>query len=115
MHGIVHLDRDVEALVLDPCHRGTRIDTQARDLGISVEWHEGRVLTTAELDRHPHFRGPHIVELGRRLARDGILTAAAVDRAHATARHDPQDLKKLWHHIARFGSPAAEKRDPGET
>ena len=57
------------------------------------------------LAAHPEFRGPHIVEVGRRIARDGLLDAATIGRAALTGDEDPRDLKKVWHHVARFGSP----------
>lgn len=107
VHGPVALASDVEALVLDPAHRGTATEAQAHALGIPVEWHEGRRLTVDELERHPDFRGPHVVEVGRRVARDGVLDAAVVGDAVRVGGEDPQDLKKVWHHVARFGSPVA--------
>jgi hypothetical protein len=98
VHGVIRVGRDVEALVLDPCYRGTSIEARAHLLARSVQWHEGRVLDVEELARHPDYRGRHIIEVGRRIADHGTLTAG---------REDPQDLKKVWHHIARFGQPAA--------
>ena len=107
VHGTLALATDVEALVLDPAHRGTATQAQAEALGIPVEWHEGRRLAVDELERHPDFRGPHVVEVGRRVARDGVLDAAVVGDAVRAGEEDPQDLKKVWHHVARFGSPVA--------
>lgn len=105
VHGPVVLADDVEALVLDPSHAGTATEEQAGRLGIPVEWHEGRVLEVPELERHPYFRGQHVVEVGRRVAEDGRLDAAVVGRAATRGDEDPQDLKKVWHHVARFGRP----------
>ena len=70
-----------------------------------LEWHEGRLLRVETLADHPRFRGPSIVEVGRRVARDGVLDAATIGRAALTGGEDPQDLKKVWHHVARFGTP----------
>jgi Protein of unknown function (DUF3626) len=56
VHGVVDLSRDVEALVLDPCYRGTPVEAAARELACPVEWHGGFVLSTAELRRHPEHR-----------------------------------------------------------
>ena len=67
VHGTVTLAADVEA-VLDPSFRGSPIEGQARSLGVPLEWHEGRLLTVETLAAHPEFRGPHIVEVGRRIA-----------------------------------------------
>ena len=57
------------------------------------------------LRRHPDYRGPTYVALGEALARAGELTPAAVGDAARTGRYDLQDLKKVWHYIARFGAP----------
>jgi len=106
VHGPVRLDRDVEALVLDPCYRGTPVEAQARALPCPVEWHPGWRLTVAELQRHPDYRGPEVVEAGLAIARDGVLDGRVVGEAVATACYDPQTLKRVWHCVARFGSPA---------
>lgn len=105
VHGPVRLAADVEALVLDPCFRGTATEQQAYEVGVPVEGHEGRRLPVAELERHPDFRGPGIVEVGRRVARDGLLDAAILGEAVAADTEDVQDVKKVWHHVVRFGTP----------
>lgn len=110
VHGPVVLATDVEALVLDPCYRGTPVEAEAAALGVAVEWHLGRVLTVEDLGRHPDFRGPHIVDVGRRIARRGLLDARIVGEAVDAGVADPQDLKKVWHHVARFGAAAAAVR-----
>jgi hypothetical protein len=107
VHGTVTMAEDVEALVLDPSYRGSAIEDQARSLGVPMEWHEGRLLTVETLEAHPEFRGPHIVEVGRRIARHGLLDAAIIGRAVLGGEEDSQDLKKVWHHVARFGHPTA--------
>ena len=104
VHGAVELASDVEALVLDPFVRATVAD-QAAALGVPVEWHEGRRLSVAGLERRPAFRGPEAVAVGRRIAEDGHLDAAVIGRAVAAGVQDPQDLKRVWHCVARFGSP----------
>ena len=81
MHGVFQLATDVEALVLDPSFRGTETEDEARALGVPVGWHEGRRLSVAELDRHPDFRGPHIVAVGHRIADHEMLDAAVLGRA----------------------------------
>jgi hypothetical protein len=108
VHGPVLLDRDVEALVLDPCYRGTEVEVQARRLPCPVEWHPGWRLAVAELERHLGYRGPEVVEAGVAIAVDGVLDARVVGEAVASGRHDPQTLKRVWHCVARFGSPAHE-------
>lgn len=105
VHGPVLVAQDVEALVLDPAFRGSDVAVQAARLGVPVEWHEGRVLTLEELARHPDFRGPGIVSLGVNVADRGRIDAAVLSAAVLSGQHEPQDLKKLWHCVARFGRP----------
>ena len=105
VHGLVDLSRDVEALVLDPCYRGTPTETAARRLTCPIEWHGGFTLTTAELSRHPEYRGPEYVRLGTLLARDGRLDPRIIGDASRTGDHDEQALKRIWHYVARFGGP----------
>lgn len=101
VHGGVSVETDAEALVLDPSHRGTPVEEAALRLPCPVEWHPGFHLHVDELRRHPGFRGPEFVALGERIAVDGVLTPKVVgDNA---GRHHPQDLKKVWHLLARFG------------
>jgi hypothetical protein len=103
VHGDVDLARDVEALVLDPCYRGTDVEGAAGKLGCPVEWHPGFVLTTAELRAHPEYRGAEFVELGLTLARGDRLDARIIGDASRTGRYDEQALKRVWHYVARFG------------
>lgn len=105
MHGVVDLARDVEALVLDPCYRATPVETAARRLGCRIEWHGGFTLTTTELCRHPGYRGQEFVDLGVSLARDERLDPRIIGDASRTGRYDEQALKRVWHYVARFGSP----------
>lgn len=111
VHGPVVLTRDAEALVLDPSHRGTPTEETAYQLGLPVEWHEGRVLSVAELERHPGFRGPGPVEAGRAIA-DPHLDARVIGEHRGLGTYDQQTLKLVWHLVARFGSPAAEIDHP---
>lgn len=110
VHGVVDLGRDVEALVLDPCYRGTPTETAARRLDCPVEWHGGFTLTTAELRRHPEYRGPEFVRLGASLARDGRLDPRILGDASRTGQYDEQALKRVWHYVARFGAPEMRTR-----
>jgi hypothetical protein len=105
VHGPVRLDRDVEALVLDPSHRSTEVAAAAARLPCAVEWHRGFRLSVDELRRHPGYRGPEFVALGVEIAVDGILDPAVIGAAAATGRYDPQALKRVWHHVAHFGCP----------
>lgn len=107
VHGPVSLADHVEALVLDPSHRGSPVEAAARRLPCPVEWHQGFVLTVEELRRHPGYRGPQAVALGAEIAVAGRLDPGVIGAAARTGRHDPQSLKTLWHHLARFGSPGS--------
>lgn len=105
VHGVIDLTRDAEALVLDPCYRGTPAETAARRLACPAEWHGGFTLGTTELCRHPGYRGQEFADLGRSLARNGRLDPRILGDASHTGRYDDQALKRVWHYIARFGSP----------
>ncbi len=105
VHGVVDLGRDVEALVLDPCYRGTPAETAAGALACPVEWHGGFTLTTDALRRNPDYRGREFVALGAALARDGHLDPRIIGDASRTGRYDEQALKRVWHYVARFGNP----------
>jgi hypothetical protein len=107
VHGLLRLAQDVEALVLDPCYRGTEIELQARRLPCALEWHPGFRLSLDELQHHPEYRGQEIVDLGVRLAHEGWLDPAVLGHAALSRRHDPQQLKKVWHLVARFGDLSA--------
>ena len=103
VHGPVSIGRDVEALVLDPCYRGTEVEAAAERLPCALEWHGGFRLEAAVMAAHPDFRGREIVELGARIAVGGSLDPKVIGAAVATGSHDPQALKRVWHYVARFG------------
>ncbi|WP_329374157.1 DUF3626 domain-containing protein [Streptomyces sp. NBC_01483] len=105
VHGPVDLAGDMEALVLDASYRGTAVEAAARRLPCPVEWHPGYRLPVEELRRHPDFRGPESVALGARIAEDGRLDPRISGDAARTGRHELQDLKMVWHCLARFGAP----------
>jgi hypothetical protein len=106
VHGPVRLDRDVEALVLDPSYRGTAVESAARRFPCPVEWHPGFRLTVDVLRQHPDYRGQRYVDLGTRIAVDGVLTPRVIGTA--VGRHDEQDLKRVWHCLARFGTTSCK-------
>ncbi|WP_286259372.1 DUF3626 domain-containing protein [Streptomyces graminofaciens] len=105
VHGPVALDRDVEALVLDACYRDTPVEAAARRLPCPLEWHPGYRLTVAELRRHPDYRGPEFVDLGALIAENGRLDPRVIGDAARGGRHALQDLKMVWHCLARYGAP----------
>lgn len=84
VHGPVRLDRDVEALVLDPSYRGTEVETVASRLPCPVQWHAGFRLAIHELSRHPDYRGQEFVDLGIEIAIDGILDPRIIGDAART-------------------------------
>lgn len=99
VHGQVSVARDVEAVVLDPCFRGTRVEQAAEALGCPVEWHAGFAVGTASLD--VAYRGAACVSLARTLGT--WLTPDLVGNAARSGEHDRQALKGVWHHLARYG------------
>lgn len=105
IHGGVVFARDVEALVLDPCFRGTQFEADAHLLGVPVQWHPGFRARLQDIAAHPDYRGPDIVEAAARIARNGILDAHIIGAAVREGLFDGQTLKRVWHCTARFGYP----------
>ncbi|MGW8800913.1 DUF3626 domain-containing protein [Streptomyces sp. NPDC055775] len=103
IHGPVRFDRDVEALVLDPSYRGTAVESDARRLSCPIEWHPGFRLGVDELRHHPSYRGQEYVDLGAEIAVGGRLDPRIIGDAARTGLYALQDLKKVWHCLARFG------------
>ncbi|MFG2796488.1 DUF3626 domain-containing protein [Streptomyces pseudovenezuelae] len=113
VHGGVDLARDVEALVLDASYRNTPVEAAARLLPVPVEWHPGHRITVAALHRHADYRGQEYAELGASIAEDGLVDPRIIGDAARTGRHRLQDLKMVWHTLARFGAPEGAAH-PGE-
>ncbi|GAA1880487.1 DUF3626 domain-containing protein [Asanoa iriomotensis] len=107
VHGTVRFATDVEALVLDPCYADTAVADLAAALACPIEWHQGFVLSVDEFRRQPDYRGPEVIEAGLEIAQDGRLDARIVGVAVNAGTHDPQTLKRVWHHVARFGGHRA--------
>jgi hypothetical protein len=105
VHGSVRLPDDVEALVLDPSYRGSEVEVAARRLGCPVEWHGGFSVPVAQLRRHEDYRGRRYVDLAAQIAEAGRLDPRIVGDAARGGRYDEQDLKRVWHYLARFGAP----------
>ncbi|MFT3851273.1 MAG: DUF3626 domain-containing protein [Ilumatobacteraceae bacterium] len=99
VHGGVSMQRDVEAVVLDPCFRGTPVAAAAQHLPCDVEYHPGYVARTADLDES--FRTPEAVQLAGALG--VVITPTDVGAAANAGVHDAQVLKHVWHLLARFG------------
>ncbi|WP_232075143.1 DUF3626 domain-containing protein [Phytohabitans suffuscus] len=107
LHRPVLLDRHVEAMVLDPCYRGTEVEAAAHRLPFPIGWHSGFRLTVDQLCQYPQYRGAEFVDLGAEIAVDGVIDPRIIGDAVRRGRHDPQSLKMVWHIVARYGTPAA--------
>lgn len=81
------------------------MEAAARSLPFPSEWHPGYRLTVTELRRHADYRGPRYADLGARIAERGLLSPRVIGDAARTGRYDLQDLKMVWHTLARFGAP----------
>lgn len=121
VHGGVTLADDVEAIVVDPSFRGTRVEehlsTAAERCGFELAWHCGSEL---HVDRVPDdFRGEEMPALARRVAGSGgVVDARAIGLAAAREPFQesgpsgdapgstPQQLKYLWHTVLRHGTDA---------
>lgn len=102
VHGPVSLSQDVEALVLDPCFLGTQVEADALRLPVRVEWHSGFRVSIDTVRQFPEYRGQRFVDLAATLAIDGWITPAAIGIAAASGQYSHDDLKKVWHYVARF-------------
>jgi hypothetical protein len=103
VHGELYLLRDVEAIVLDPSYKGTEVEELASNLGCEVEFHDGFTLTIEDMQKYPDYRGVEFIELGKEIAHNGILTPRIIGIAANSGKYNLQDLKKVWHYLARFG------------
>lgn len=107
VHGGVTVPGDVEALVVDPSFDDHAVLETADRCGLAVETHPGYIAEVAEIAVHPEYRGQDVVELAQRIAE--VLGNSAQLRpihiAHARREWnlDWQQLKKVWHCLARFG------------
>lgn len=108
VHGPLVLADDVEAIVLDPCYRDTEIEALANSLPCAVEWHPGFRMPVSLIEACRAYRGLEFAELAAWIAEDGYVTPRAIGVALKSNKADPQSLKRVWHCVARFGSPDAE-------
>lgn len=111
VHGAIGLEPDVEALVLDPSYKSTNIEQLAHNLPVSIEWHKGFELSLSLLEQHPEYRGEKIVQVARQIAKNRLITPLIIGDAVCSGLYDDQDLKKVWHYLARFG----DRNRPGHT
>jgi hypothetical protein len=104
IHGDLVVRTDVESIVLDPCFQGTSIEAAACQLGCKVEWHNGFMAQVSKLEKYPEYRGEKYVQLACEIAREGVITPEIIGEAVNRKLYNEQDLKKVWHYLARFGN-----------
>ncbi|KUY79596.1 hypothetical protein WJ15_31895 [Burkholderia cepacia] len=102
VHGVVSLDDDVDAIVLDPSYRDTPVEAAATRSGCRIEWHDGFRLSLDRLAECAQFRGQAAADAIERIAVDRIVTPAVLGRAR-DGTLDYQTAKWVWHCMARFG------------
>ena len=102
IHGPLVIASDVEALVLDPSFKETRIGEVASSIGCAVEWHDGFCLPLALLDDCRSYRGDAAADAIAEIAKHEFISPALLSRARE-AGLDYQTAKWVWHCIARFG------------
>ncbi|BCS98683.1 hypothetical protein DSLASN_43150 [Desulfoluna limicola] len=103
IHGIVSIKNHVECLVLDPIYKYSVIEEQAQKLGVPVNWHAGYELNTKVMTRYPDYRGKKFIQLAQEIAINGRINAKLLGRAVTEQSYDEQDVKKIWHYLARYG------------
>ncbi|KIY02030.1 uncharacterized protein Z520_02168 [Fonsecaea multimorphosa CBS 102226] len=121
VHGDVHLDRDVEALIVDPSFRGSEIWQYIKGMATKYRFplhcHHGFSMRVQDVPID--FRGPSMPSLAAAIARNGHqLDAETIGRAvRELARHPEswssrgtyaevlQEMKLIWHVLVRFGWP----------
>jgi hypothetical protein len=103
LHGDLVISADVESLVLDPCYRGTEIEAAAWQLGCKVEWHHGFMVQVSRLQAYAEYRGEQYIQLACAIATEGVLNPSIIGDAVNRKLYNEQDLKKVWHYLAKFG------------
>ncbi len=103
IHGVVSIQQDIECIVLDPIYRGSEVNTLAQKLNIPIQWHNGFELDIQTMQQHPEYRGHEYIDLAKEIAVDGRITPDILGSAVTKQGYDEQDIKKIWHYLARFG------------
>ncbi len=103
IHGVISLKTDVECLVLDPIYRSSPVEEQAKQLGVPLKWHNGYELTIKKMSLYPHYRGKQFIQLAHDIAVNGVINAKLLGLAVTEQGYNEQDIKKIWHYLARFG------------
>ena len=107
IHGVISLETDVDCLVLDPVYRSSRIEEQASQLGVKIQYHAGYELSIEDMRRYPDYRGERFIRLAEQIAVNGVINAKILGEALTESGFSKQDIKKVWHYLARFGYQAA--------
>jgi hypothetical protein len=102
IHGPLAIKEDVEALILDPSFKDTRVEEAAVSLGCDVEWHDGFRLSVNRLEECLEYRGEAAANAIVEIAEGAWITPAILWRARETTL-DYQTAKWVWHCIARYG------------
>lgn len=103
IHGDLRLEEDIQALVLDPSFKGTEVEDYARELPVEIRWHSGFCVLIEGINLYPDYRGQAILDIANQVAENGMLTPRIIGEAVKAKTFDEQDLKKVWHYLARFG------------
>ncbi len=107
VHGGVRVPEDVEVLVIDPSFDDHAVLETADRCGLAVEPHPGYVAEVAEIAAHPDYRGQEVADLAHRVAEvmgnSAQLRPIDIARARRAWDLDGQQIKKVWHCLARFG------------
>ncbi|PMJ95690.1 DUF3626 domain-containing protein, partial [Vibrio sp. 10N.261.55.A7] len=107
IHGEVSVKDDIECLVLDPIFRASPIEQQALALGVPIKWHNGFELSLEKMSNYPDYRSERYLELAKELAQSGKFNAQILGLAVTEQGYDEQEVKKVWHYLARFGYQSA--------
>lgn len=102
VHGVLEVERDVEAIVMDPSYQGTAIEEAAHSLRCKVEWYSGFRLLKDRLPDCEKLRGPIAAKGVAMIGDEVVVTPADLGVARDTIL-DYQTAKWVWHCIARFG------------
>jgi len=102
VHGPLQMAEDVEAVVLDLCFKGTRVEAAACRLPCAVEWHHGFRLPIDRLNDCKLYRGKATADALSSMSISGVVTPLEI-RAARVAGMDYQLTKWAWHCVACFG------------
>ncbi|MFK7994520.1 MAG: DUF3626 domain-containing protein [Granulosicoccus sp.] len=103
VHGPVHVERDVDSLVLDPSFRNSPIESVAQQLPCNVEWHGGFRLESSHYEQCLGFRGKETADFVNYLSGKGVITPATLS-PYRDGSVDEQIIKKVWHCLVKFGA-----------